>query len=170
MNNFVCSKILICITALSSSFLFQSKKCMIPFYGNFGERICNVNNSNQHWIWTPNNQLMHVDTLKCLQRGKQSGNSKDWYLDLQECKSTETKQFWKCQKQTFSLKNYDTINLYIRDIPWGTTRKIKHPLNRYSSGKYLCSKGIVELFLLLLCCNIEFRQFQLRTYSHAQSS
>ena len=148
---------MICITDLSSSFLFQSNKCMIPYNGYIAGRTCNVNNSNQHWIWTPNNQLMHVDTLKCLQQGKRSGKSQYWYLVLQECKNTETKQFWKCQGSTFFLKNDVTINLYIIDRAWVTTRKIKHALSRYSSGKDLCSKGIVELFLLLLCCNIEFR-------------
>ena len=146
---------MICITDLSSSFLFQSKKCMIPNSGYLAERTCNVNNSKQHWIWTPNNQLMHVDTLKCLQQSERFGDY--WLLVLQECKNTETKQFWKCQGQTFFLKNDDTINLYIIDKAWVTTRKIKHALSRYSSGKDLCSKGIVELFLLLLCSNIEFR-------------
>ena len=146
---------MICITDLSSSFLFQSKKCMIPYNGYLAGRTCNVNNSNQHWIWTPNNQLMHVDTLKCLQQSERFGDY--WLLVLQECKNTETKQFWKCQGQTFFLKNDDTINLYIIDKAWVTTRKIKHALSRYSSGKDLCSKGIVELFLLLLCSNIEFR-------------
>ena len=155
MNNFVYNKI--CITALSSSFLFQSKKCMIPKNGYLEGRTCNVNNSNQRWIWTPNNQLMHVDTLKCLQQGKRLVKSQYWFLGLQECNSNETKQFWKCQGQTFSLKNYDTINLYIINRAWGTTLKIKQALSRYSSGKYLCSKGIVELFFLLLCCNIELR-------------
>ena len=82
MNNFVYNKI--CITALSSSFLFQSKKCMIPKNGYLEGRTCNVNNSNQHWICTPNNQLMHVDTLKCLQQGKRYKNSDYWYLVLQE--------------------------------------------------------------------------------------
>ena len=146
---------MICITDLSSSFLFQSKKCMIPYNGYLAGRTCNVNNSNQHWIWTPNNQLMHVDTLKCLQQSERFGDY--WLLVLQECKNTETKQFWKCQGQTFFLKNDNTINLYIIDRAWGTIRKIKHTLSRYSSGKYLCSKGIVELFLLLLCSNIELR-------------
>ena len=146
---------MICITDLSSSFLFQSKKCMIPYNGYLAGRTCNVNNSNQHWIWTPNNQLMHVDTLKCLQQSERFGDY--WLLVLQECKNTETKQFWKCQGQTFFLKNDNTINLYIIDRAWGTIRKIKHTLSRYSSGKYLCSKGIVELFLLLLCYNIELR-------------
>ena len=147
---------MICITALSSSFLVQSiaKKCMTPYNGYLAGRTCNVNNSNQHWIWTPNNQLMHVDTLKCLQRGKQLDDPLFWSLDLQDCKSTETKQLWKCQGQTFSLKNYDTINLYIKNRVRGTTFH-KEALSRYSSGKYLCSKGIVELLLLLLCCSIE---------------
>ena len=117
-------------------------------------RTCNVNNSSQHWIWTPNNQLMHVDTLKCLQQGKRSGVSQFWYLVLQECNSTETKQLWKCQGQKVSLKNYDTINLHISNRAWGTTH-YKQALSRYSSGKYLCSQGIVEIFLLLLCCSIE---------------
>ena len=146
---------MICITDLSSSFLFQSKKCMIPFRGYLKKTTCNVINSNQHWIWTRNNQLMHVDTLKCLQQSERFGDY--WLLVLQECKNTETKQFWKCQGQTFFLKNDNTINLYIIDRAWGTIRKIKHTLSRYSSGKYLCSKGIVELFLLLLCSNIELR-------------
>ena len=105
--------------------------------------------------------LMHVDTLKCLQQSERFGDY--WLLVLQECKNTETKQFWKCQGQTFFLKNDNTINLYIIDRAWGTIRKIKHTLSRYSSGKYLCSKGIVELFLLLLCRNIESRYFQLMT-------
>ena len=148
---------MICITDLSSSFLFQSKRCMIPYNGYLAGRTCNVNNSNQRWIWTPNNQLMHVDTLKCLQQGKRLVKSQYWFLGLQECNSNETKQFWKCQGQTFSLKNDDTINLYIINRAWGTTLKIKQALSRYSSGKYLCSKGIVELFFLLLCCNIELR-------------
>ena len=146
---------MICITDSSSSFLFQSKMCMTPNNDYLVGRTCNVNNSNQHWIWTPNNQLMHVDTLKCLQQSERFGDY--WLLVLQECKNTETKQFWKCQGQTFFLKNDNTINLYIIDRAWGTIRKIKHTLSRYSSGKYLCSKGIVELFLLLLCSNIEFR-------------
>ena len=138
---------MICITALSSSFLFQSKKCMIPFRGYLKKTTCNVINSNQHWIWTRNNQLMHVDTLKCLQQGKRSGNSQFWFLVLQDCNSTETKQFWKCQGQTFSLKNYDTINLYISiGIAWGTTLYKPQAWSQYSSGKYLCSRGIVEIF------------------------
>ena len=155
MDKFVYNKI--CITALSNSFLFQSKKCMIANNGYLAERTCNVNNLNQHWIWTPNNQLMHVDTLKCLQQGKRYEDSQFWYLVLQECNSAETKQFWKCQGQKVSLRNNDTINVYMIDKAWVTTHKTKYALSRYSSGKYLCSKGIVELFLLLLCCNIEFR-------------
>ena len=159
MDNFVYNKI--CITALSSSFLFQSKKCMIPNNGYLAGTTCNVNNANQHWIWTRNNQLMHVDTLKCLQQSKRSiNNPQFWHLFLQECNSIETKQFSKCQGKTFSLKNNDTINLYTSDRAWGTTY-YKQALSRYSSGKYLCSIGIVELLLLLLCCNIEFRWFQL---------
>ena len=149
---------MICITDSSSSFLFQSKMCMTPNNGYLVGRTCNVNNSNQHWIWTPNNQLMHVNTLKCLQLGrKQDANLYFWYLVLQECNSTDTKQFWNCQAQIVFLKHYDTIKLYIYDKAWGTTIATRHELGRYSSGKYLCSKGIVELLLLLLCCNIEFR-------------
>ena len=58
---------------------------------------CNSSDPLQKWIWTRHNQLLHVDTLKCIQQGQEySGTNYTWYLGLEECNISETKQKWNC--------------------------------------------------------------------------
>ena len=117
---------------------------------------CNDSEKKQRWIWTPNNQLMHVDTLKCLQLGEQDekGNSY-WRIVLKECNHSKGKQLWKCKGQQGQIETSKGIKLYMtkEHLVWGTTYNIQNrnqtTWTRYrSSDKNLCSKGMLEHFLI----------------------
>ena len=169
----------ICSTANSSnSFLVEriGFKCIAPEWNNelvtqyhYNNReTCNVSDSNQRWIWTPNNQLMHVNALKCLQQGflqfigSNSGNSY-FNLVLEECMSTQTKQLWQClgQKsqyfvnfQSKTSKLYMYMDQFPLDQPayiYGTnadTYSERLKWHRLPSKRSLCSKGTSVIHLL----------------------
>ena len=138
-----------------ASFLVEritGSKCMKPEWsGDYLKIIktnCNTHDSSQHWIWTRNNQLMHVDTLQCLERGPRYYRfSHYWYLVLGKCISTGTKQRWKCQDNVnfllikWPLLMYlDNSNKYIYGDDNLKTNQWKN-WRRFSSNQNLCSKG-----------------------------
>ena len=140
----------------SASFLVEritGSKCMKPElvsgkYYYIIKTNCNTHDSSQHWIWTRNNQLMHVDTLQCLERGPRYLPASDyWYLVLGECVSTDTKQRWQCQGNAnflsikWNLLMYlDNSNKYIYGDDNLKTNQWKN-WRRFSSNQNLCSKG-----------------------------
>jgi hypothetical protein len=75
---------------------------------------CNSSDSSQRWIWTRYSQLLHVETLKCIQQGKIVMSDYTWYLDLKECNMSEKKQKWDCNA-TFSLRRIFTKSSGQRD-------------------------------------------------------
>ena len=61
---------------------------------------CNSSDPSQKWIWTKHNQILHVNTLKCIQRGAAYRDSSTitLYMDLslKNCVLLETEQQWQC--------------------------------------------------------------------------
>ena len=141
----------------SASFLVEritGLKCMKPEWsGDYLKIIktnCNTHDSSQHWIWTRNNQLMHVNTLQCLGRGKRYAVVSDyWYLVLGECISTDTKQRWKCKGNANFLSIKWNLFMYMDNLDeyiYGTNSDklgISQWKNwrRFPSNQSLCSKG-----------------------------
>ena len=139
----------------SASFLVErstGSKCMKPeLPGKYYiiKTNCKTHDSSQHWIWTRNNQLMHVDTLQCLQRGPKYkwSFSNYWYLVLGKCISTGTKQRWKCQGNANFLLIKWKLLMYL-DNSWENIYGIdnlvtgkKKNWRRFPSNQHLCSKG-----------------------------
>lgn len=164
----------ICSTANSSnSFLVErigSMKCIAPEWNNelltyhySNRETCNVSDSSQRWIWTPNNQLMHVNALKCLQQGflqfigSNSGNSY-FNLVLEECMSTQTEQLWQClgQKSQNFVNSPSKTYMYMyqrskRPYIYATngdkySERLKW--HRLPSNQSLCSKGTSVIHFL----------------------
>ena len=88
----------------NNSFMVQQStsphKCIT--YNKLNQKImaaeCNSTDPLQKWIWTRHEQLYHVETSKCIQQGQRqkSRTLLTWYLGLQECNMSETKQKWQC--------------------------------------------------------------------------
>ena len=137
----------------SASFLVEriSSKCMKPDlkYRHYIVRTsCDTTDSSQRWIWTRNKQLMHADTLQCLERGpRYSAVSAYWYLVLGKCISTDTEQRWQCHGNAnfisikWKLPMYlDNSNKYIYGIDNLEISQWKN-WRRFPSNQRLCSKG-----------------------------
>ena len=117
------------------------------------KRDCNATDYWQRWIWTRNDQLMHVDTLKCLQCPVHTrlDTIAIWRLFVAECTSIETRQLWQCQGQNnsnfwsntsklylyqaFSYKEIYGINMYFELFSQGMKWR------RFPSNESLCFKG-----------------------------
>ena len=112
----------------------------------------------QRWIWTQYNQLMHVNSLRCLQpcRSKCSiyiSRKYYWRLQLATCNSTKTtNQLWQCtMENSFRLK---TSKLYMdldssEDYIYANNSSKGIKWRRFNStNENLCSKGRFEPFYL----------------------
>jgi hypothetical protein len=86
---------------------------------NITSAICNSNDALQHWIWTQYSQILNVETSKCIQQGQAyRGSPYTWYLNLEECNITETKQKWSCGvkdslRQTFYYSSGQADYMYM---------------------------------------------------------
>jgi hypothetical protein len=77
---------------------------------NITSAICNSRDPLQHWIWTQHSQILNVETSKCIQQGQAyRGSPYTWYLNLEECNITETKQKWSCEAAS-SLRQIILLN------------------------------------------------------------
>ena len=83
----------------------SSERCIT--YNQLNQNIaaaeCNSTDPLQKWIWTWYDQIYHVETLKCIQQ-LQNSTSLSWYLGLQECNMSETKQKWFCHGKFIKTK------------------------------------------------------------------
>ena len=138
-------------TASSESFLVRNTTCIKPNLVRrqyfVDQTVCNEDVSTQHWIWTRDNQLMHVRTLRCLQAPQRANGGNNYYLDLKECDMNKTRQLWSCKGKHFFL---ETLNLYMSyrenlQHIFATTASDSNQQTkwaRYESGKKLCFKGM----------------------------
>ena len=115
------------------------------------QTVCNEDVSTQRWIWTQDNQLMHVRTLRCLQAEQHANGGKNYYLVLKECDTNKTRQLWSCKGMAFFLKmsnlhmSYkEKLHIFAITAP-NSNQQTKWA--RYKSGKILCFKGMVGQFL-----------------------
>ena len=140
----------------SASFLVEriSSKCMKPVNSYIENTSCDTTDSSQHWIWTRNNQLMHVDTLQCLGRSEEYLSTITfwwYYLILEECISTDTDQRWQCKNDANFLLIWQNLQLFMymgnsgRYVYATNSDKSKYNQGknwrRFPSNQRLCFKG-----------------------------
>lgn len=110
---------------------------------------CNSSEPAQHWIWTEYNQLLNVDTLKCLQQSTTRywwNTDYYYYLILGNCVTTDIKQTWDCNNIYFRLPHnyrymsYGVYSSYTLAGPYSSSLYITWQ-RRYQSGATLCSKA-----------------------------
>ena len=140
--------------------------------------VCDANASWQRWIWTKNDQLMHVDTLKCLQSPPYPGLYlwlRTWLLFLVEWTSTETKQIWQCQglksinfwSNTSKLYMYQEFftNDYVYGININNYFISEYTKwRRFPSGQSLCSNGKFQWKIYIS----RFRQHKIKLVSYKE--
>lgn len=95
----------------------SAKRCIT--YNQLNQTItaaeCNSTDPLQKWIWTRHEQIYHVETSKCIQQGqRQDPTLFTWFLGLEECNMSETKQKWYCngefiQKDFFNAQSQQHI-------------------------------------------------------------
>ena len=107
---------------------------------------CNSSDPLQKWIWTRHNQLLHVDTLKCIQQGQEySGTNYTWYLGLEECNISETKQKWNCYGYLLQKSFVDSLgqprSIRITQEKYTILAKLgaNEWWQRYGNSKTICS-------------------------------
>ena len=137
-----------CVTYYISSKLLQRNIYYVK------KTVCNGADPTQRWMWTRYNQLLNIDTLKCLQKDKWH-SFYQYNLALEECNLTEAKQIWQCRERTkinFGLResqNYmvcgDDSDCKLKSGNDPTLPSITW--QRFQSGENLCSRGRLDVFV-----------------------
>lgn len=83
---------------------------------------CDVNNTQQHWIWTKHNQILNLHTLKCLQTSEIPVFQQTFpKVSLASCNASDSKQIWQCQgkhglvylKYEKAYLNFGNVQTYV---------------------------------------------------------
>ena len=134
----------------SDSFLAKHSwgSCMVPLpsdQAGLTVDTCDVSNTRQHWIWTKNNQLLNIHTVKCLQTSEiPIFREKYPKVSLTPCNASDLKQIWKCRPKSslFYLEyekaylNFGNVQKYV--IVYSGTWLYSW-WGRYQTDQSLCS-------------------------------
>ncbi|XP_028409325.1 uncharacterized protein LOC114531928 isoform X2 [Dendronephthya gigantea] len=134
---------------LANRFMDTLNNCLVPYFDAVSVTTadtCDLNNTNQHWIWTKHGQLLNVYTLKCLQTSNIPVFK--WYpkVRLTKCNASDSRQVWTCLKEKGLVRlrylkqprylNYGNVLFYV--IVFRGTG-IFSQWKRYSTKQPLCS-------------------------------
>ena len=123
----------------------SNKRCIT--YNQLNQNIaaaeCNSTDPFQKWIWTWHGQLYHVKTLKCIQQ-LQNSTSPHWYLGLEECNMSETKQKWLCHGDHIKTKDIidqdgHIIYMAFKNKMLKLTKEFPTHWGRYGVQQRVCS-------------------------------
>ncbi len=131
---------------------------------NLKAKKCNSSDPFQEWIWTRHNQLLHVDTLKCIQQEQEySGTDYTLHLGLKECDISETKQKWNCNSlllekplvspgQKLLVRIAHKMNTILAKVGAGTQwRRYKSMNEKICSSRMLPSINVHPVFYDYKC-------------------
>lgn len=121
---------------------------------------CNSTDPLQKWIWTWHDQLYHVETSKCIQQGQlQSSTPLNWFLGLEQCNVSETKQKWHCNHPFIQTKDlidkhivYMTFKINMLKLATTTTYWRRYGVHGVMQQRVCSSRTFLYIYILYTVC------------------